>query len=129
MISTYVDWNIRSAVMAQLEALAEGEAYAQQRDASSYFEDFFDWMPLESHVPFENAAMTEEEVSAVEHVRSLMVEACESTPQQVTAAVLIASNWPLRIAEQAQAALNLMNVRGHRPNGWVADPRDMSSEG
>jgi hypothetical protein len=108
-----------------MEVLAEGDASARRWSADSYFNQFFDLMPFDDEKALTSQAMTANELKAVECVRSLMIEASNSLPKSLKASELVASGWPTRVAEKARLASKLFNLRGHRPTGWIPDPRDL----
>jgi hypothetical protein len=108
-----------------MEGLAEGDAYVCRSGPDSYFNEFFDWMPFDDEKALTSQAMTADELKAVECVRSLMIEASNSLPEGLKASELVASGWPTRIAEKALLASELFSLRGHRPTGWIPDPRDL----
>lgn len=107
-----VDQRIRNQIMWQLELLAQGDAYLRGWSASSYFNDFYDWMPLEDAEPLTSLSMTSEEIAAVERVRTLMSQAAADTPPMADIDDLIRSGWPTRIAGPASDALAQFMARG-----------------
>lgn len=107
-----VDQRVRNQIIWQLEHLAQGDAYLRDWSASSYFNDFYDWMPLEDAEPLTSLSMTREEIAAVERVRTLMNEAVEDTPLMIEVDDLIRSGWPTRIADLAAQVLDQLMARG-----------------
>lgn len=107
-----VDQRIRNQIMWQLELLAQGDAYVRGWSAASYFNDFYDWMPLDDAEPLTSLSMTSEEIAAVERVRTLMSEAADGTSSMVEIDAFIRSGWPTRIAGPASDALAQLMRRG-----------------
>jgi hypothetical protein len=107
-----VDQRIRNRIIWQMADLARGDAYVRHWGPSNYFNDFFDWMPLDDETPIHSLAMTSVELAAVEHVRTLMQQACKATPKFLTIDSFILSGWPTQIAGPASEALKTLMERG-----------------
>lgn len=105
-----VEQRCRSRIMECLGYLQDGDSIMRTYGTSLYINYFFDWMPIDDHVPLVNSAMTVEEIRAVEEVRALMVQAVQGFPQSDDD--FISSGWIERISGPAAAALRLMSERG-----------------
>lgn len=106
-----IDQRLRNRIMESLSWLARGEPGVMHMGAHEWFEQFFCWHDHRDG-PFENDAMTEEEISAYLVVYALMSAACDGTPRKVTEAQLLATSWVETVAAAARSALVVMEKRG-----------------
>ncbi|HKR89371.1 MAG TPA: hypothetical protein VJS38_14465 [Phenylobacterium sp.] len=108
-----VEQRIRNRIMEEIWTLSQGDAGVLEAGLTEWFEAFFDWFPYEGE-PDDNPAMTPEEAVAVREVCKLMQEAIADTDisRDPTVDEVIRTDWPLRVAPVAKAALDLMLRRG-----------------
>jgi hypothetical protein len=106
-----IDQRIRNRIMEAVETLAMGNEAVRLVWPTEYFESFYDWIPHggEQHP---NSAISTDEQAKLSEVSKLLDEACDATPQIMTADELIATGWPERVRPVAQEALSLMLKRG-----------------
>lgn len=101
---------LRNRAIEQLESLAEGDAYVQHWGFNNYFNDF-DFL-VSDPVIWPNSAMTPDEHDALAVVYVMMDAASLETPPLMADDAFVATGWPQRVAETAQNALAVFNVRG-----------------
>jgi len=109
-----IDQRCRNRIMECLLSFADADnADLRRWGASEYFEGFYDWVPHRDHggmLP--NSALTPNERRLVAEVSSMVDDACDATPVDITADELIASGWPERIRPIARRVLDVMLQRG-----------------
>jgi len=97
--------------MEILDMLVHWETTIPTFGAPGYFNWFFDFFP-DHPPPHPNSTLTDAELKAITVVQTMVDEACEATPDNLSEAELVGSGWPQRIAPHAYAALSLMAARG-----------------
>ena len=104
---------MRNRIMESLIALADGNDGVRREWPDEYFCSFYDWIPHRGDGGmYPNEAIIEQERKALVKVAALMDEACDATPQIISADEFIATGWPERIQPAARQALELMKNRG-----------------
>jgi hypothetical protein len=108
-----INQRIGNRIMDVLLTLAKGDEGARQVWPAEYFESFYDWIPHRDHGGIRpNSAITADERALLLEVSSILDDACDVTPGNMTADELIATGWPKRIQPVALKALILMRERG-----------------
>ena len=108
-----VEQRIRNRIIEAVESLAEGDDGVLQVWPKDYFENFYDWIPHRDDGEMgPNSAITAEERALLLEVSSILDDACDATPGNMTADEFIATGWPTRIQSVAQRAIALMCRRG-----------------
>lgn len=108
-----IDQRIRNRIMDAVETLADGDEGVRRKWPADYFESFYDWVPHHGDGGMRsNSAISRDEEASLREVSSILDDACDATPANMTADELIATGWPKRIQPVARRALNLMLVRG-----------------
>ena len=108
-----VDQRIRNRIMEAVETLADGDDGVRREWPGNYFECFYDWIPHRDDGEMPSVStISADERSLLTQVSSLLDDACDATPKNVTPDELIATGWPKRIQAVAGQALNLMRQRG-----------------
>lgn len=104
---------LRNRAIAALETLADGDAGVRQVGVVEYVEQFFDTIDDRSPWNWRGwSCFTDKEVVALDEVHTLLVAACEATPEIVDDDGFIETGWPARIQPPAARALKLMRDRG-----------------
>ncbi|WP_225726539.1 MULTISPECIES: hypothetical protein [unclassified Nocardia] len=99
--------------MEALEILAEGDEGVRTWGNAEYVNEFFD--TIDDDAPWrwrESSTFTPAEVTVLDRVQRVLLDACAATPRICSDAEFIASGWPGRIKPVAVAALELMRARG-----------------
>ena len=108
------DERIRDRIMEAVSILAEGDHGVRRVWPTEYFERFYDFIPHRGDGgKGVNNAISGEERALLLELSGIVDEACDATPNDMTAEELIATGWPERIQPVAEKALNLM--RGKSP--------------
>ena len=104
---------IRNRIMEVVVTLAEGDDGVRRVWPTEYFESFYDLIPHRDDGEMRpNSAITADERALLLEVSSILDDACDATPHNMTAHELIATGWPKRIQPVARKALILMRERG-----------------
>lgn len=99
--------------MESLVSLEDGNDGVRREWPDEYFCSFYDWIPhRDDGGMYPNEAIVECERKALLKVAALMDEACDATPQIMSADEFIATGWPERIQPAAKQAFDLMETRG-----------------
>lgn len=106
-----LDQRLRNRMIEQLQMLVDWTDTVASIGAKGYFNSFFDFFPDEPPLPV-NFSLTIEERDALTGVLELMNRAASDTSQNVTDDELVGSAWPMKIREEAEAALAIMMIRG-----------------
>lgn len=108
-----VDQRVRNRIMEVVEVLAGGDAAVSEVSFGNYFEFFYDWIPhRDSGGMYENSAVTSEERALLQRVSTLLDDASDDVPPEMTEEAFIATGWLGRIQPVAIEALALMRARG-----------------
>ena len=108
-----LDQRTRNRIMDAVETLADGDEGVRREGPGEYFESFYDWIPHRGHGGMRpNSAISPDEEALLREVSSILDDACDATPGNMTADELIATGWPKRIQTVAYKALTLMRLRG-----------------
>jgi hypothetical protein len=108
-----IDQRLRNRIMEAVEILADGDDGVRREWPAEYFESFYDWIPHRRTGKMRpNCAITADERALLLAVSSILDDACDATPDHMTADELIATGWPRRIQPVALKALDLMRRRG-----------------
>ncbi|MDX8538756.1 hypothetical protein RFM23_14130 [Mesorhizobium abyssinicae] len=107
-----IDQRIRNRIIEAVHTLAQGNDGVLAVWPTEYFESFYDWIPYGGQLRHPNSTISAEEQARLSDVSRLLDQACDATPQIMTADELIASGWPELIQPVAQEALRLMLKRG-----------------
>ncbi len=100
---------IRNRIMEAVLTLADGDDGVRQVEFAEYFEGFYDWIPHRARGGMRpNSAITADERALLLEISSILDDACDATPVNMTADELIATGWPKRIQPVALKALILM---------------------
>jgi hypothetical protein len=108
-----VQQRLRNRAIEALEVLAGGDRGVRAVGTGEYVEQFFD--TIDDNSPWrwrEWSSFTAAEVSALDTVQQVLLDACAATPHSRSDEEFIASGWPERIKPVATAALDLMRRRG-----------------
>ncbi len=106
-----IEQRVRNRIIEAVKTLAKGEAGVRSVSAVEYFEKFYDWIPYGGALPMASA-LTPAERERLTELSRLLDQACDATPETMTADELIATGWPRRIQLSAQEVLMLMERRG-----------------
>jgi hypothetical protein len=107
-----IDQRVRNRAIDALEVLARGDEGVRTAGPVEYVEMFFDIVDNRSPSWREVSAYTEAEISELQAVHDILVEACDATAPAGNGEEFIAAGWPERIEPIAAAALTLMLGRG-----------------
>jgi hypothetical protein len=108
-----VEQRLRNRAIEALEALADGDRGVRAAGNAEYVNLFFD--AIDDDGPWrwrEWSTFTAAEVTALDRVQRVLLDACAETPQICSDDEFIASGWPERIKPVAATALELMRIRG-----------------
>lgn len=108
-----VEQRLRNRIIEAVEILAEGEAGVRSVGFTEYFELFYDNVPHRDDGPIPQlSTLSALERMLLDELRTIVDNACDTTPSRMTEADFIATGLPDRIADQAQPALRAMVKRG-----------------
>lgn len=108
-----VQQRLRNRAIDALEVLAGGDEGVRAAGTGEYVNQFFDTIDDDSPWHWrEWSTFTAAEVTALDSVQRVLLEACAATPQICPDDEFVASGWPERIKPVANAALDLMRRRG-----------------
>lgn len=108
-----IEQRLRNRAIEALGVLAEGDVGVRAVGNVDYINGFFDLIDDDVSSEWRNwSTLTSAEVSALDKVQRLLLEACVGTPQVCSDDEFIASRWPARIRPVAAEALALMRPRG-----------------
>jgi len=108
-----IDQRIRNRIMEAIETFADGDDGVRREGPAKYFENFYDWIPHRDYGGMRpNSAITPEESLLLVEVSSIVDDACDATPVNMTAEEFIATGWPRRIQPIALDAIHFMRERG-----------------
>jgi hypothetical protein len=104
---------LRNRAIEALEVLAGGDEGVRATGTDEYVNQFFDTIDDDMSPRWrEWPTLTAAEVTALDVVQRVLLEACAATPQICPNEQFIASGWPMRIGSVAATALDLMRRRG-----------------
>jgi hypothetical protein len=93
-----VDQRLRNRIIEAVDTLAQGEQGVRRVWPVEYFEQFHDQIPHHRDGEIRpNSAITREELSLLSEVGKILDQACDATPNKMTADELIGTGWPKRI--------------------------------
>jgi hypothetical protein len=105
---------MRNRAIEALDTFADRDEGVRALGVVEYVEEFFD--VIDDRAPWywkTWSTLTPEEVTAIDRVQQLVLEACAATPGVLAAEEFIATGWPARIQPAAVEAVTLMRARGH----------------
>ena len=108
-----VQQRMRNRAIEALDTLAEGDDGVRAVGVVEYVEEFFD--VIDDRAPWhwkEWSTFIPAEVTVIDRVQQLLLEACAATRGALEAEEFISTGWPTRIQAPATEAAALMRGRG-----------------
>jgi hypothetical protein len=108
-----VEQRLRNRAIEALETLADGDRGVRAAGTAEYINQFFD--TIDDEAPWrwrEWSTFTAAEVTALDRVQRVLLDACAATPDICSDDDFIDSGWPERIKPVATTALDLLRTRG-----------------